>query len=264
MMSILQLPVWLGAMIAMVVAIAASALPFALIRRRLNDDLPAKARDVAETVAVRIGTVHGLILALVFAEAQSTHTNLQQEVSKEVSTIEHIALQLNQWNGAEGAALRGQLAAYVRAVLEQEWQASARPQGSRKAGLAYNELDLGILNLKADTPPQQSLRSRLIMNMDTLQDHRKARLALLHRGLQGLFWWMALAGFIIIVGCFLVFPASVLHTAILSIYGAYTGLALYFILALSHPYAGPATINTAPYEMVLQEDLKASKAIAAP
>jgi len=264
MVTILQLPVWLGAMIAMMVAIAASALPFVLIRRRLGDDLPTKARDVAETIAVRIGTVHGLILALVFAEAQSTHTSLQQEVSKEVSTIEHIALQLDQWNGAEGATLRSQLATYVRAVLEQEWQASARPQGSREAGSAYNELDLGILNLKADTPPQQSLRNRLIMNMDALQDHRKARLALLHRGMQGLFWWMALAGFVIIVGCFLVFPASALHTAILSIYGAYTGLALYFILALSHPYAGPAIIDTAPYEMVLDEELKTPRTTAAP
>jgi hypothetical protein len=46
------------------------------------------------------------------------------------------------------------------------------------------------------------------------------------------------------------------HIAILSVYGAYTGLALYFILALSHPYAGPASIDTSPYEMVLEDELK--------
>ncbi len=264
MAGLLQLPVWLGATMAMVVAIAASALPFVVVRRRLSDELPAKARDVAETVAVRIGTIHGLILALVFAEAQSTHTNLQQEVSKETSTIEHIALQLDQWNGPDANALRGQLAAYVTAVLQSEWQEPERPQGSRDVGQAYYDLDEGILNLKADTPRKQSLRNRMITNMDSLQDHRKERLALLHRGLPMLFWWMAIAGFLIIVGFFLVFPASALHTAIFSIYGAYTGLALYAILALSHPYAGPATVDTTPYETVLDDIKKASKVTSTP
>ena len=258
MTAILQLPAWLGAILAMLLAIAASALPFILLRRRMGEELPPKTRDVAETVAVRIGTVHSLILALVFAEAQSTHTNLQQEVSKELTTIEHIALELNQWNGKEGEVLRSQLAAYVTAVLQNEWQASASLRGSREARRAYNTLDIGILDLRAETPQQQSLRARMIMNMDDLQDHRKARLSLAHRGLPSLFWWMALTGFAIIVGFFLIFPANLVHIAILSVYGAYTGLALYFILALSHPYAGPASIDTAPYEMVLDDDLKGS------
>lgn len=264
MASILQLPVWLGATLAMVAAIAVSALPFVIVRRRLSDDLPEKARDVAETVAVRIGAIHGLILALVFAEAQATHTNLQEEVSKETSTIEHIALQLDQWNGPEAGALRDQLAAYVTAVLQREWQEPGRSQGDRDVGRAYYELDEGILNLKADTPQQQSLRGRMIMNMDDLQDHRKERLALLHRGLPALFWWMAIAGFLIIVGFFLVFPASALHTAIFSIYGAYTGLALYSILALSHPSAGPAVIDTTSYETVLEDLAQVPKVTSSP
>ena len=256
MAAILQIPAWLGALLAMLLAVAASALPFILLRRLLNDDLPTKTRDVAETVAVRIGTVHSLILALVFAEAQSTHTNLQQEVSKEITTIEHIVLEVDQWNGPEKDLLRGQLAAYVTAVLQNEWHAASHPRGSREARQAYNKLDMEILNLTAETPRQQSLRSRLIMNMDELQDHRRARLSLAHRGLPSLFWWMALTGFAIIVGFFLIFPANLAHIAILSVYGAYTGLALYFILALSHPYAGPAAIDTSPYEMVLEDELK--------
>lgn len=258
MTAILQLPAWLGAVLAMLLAVAASALPFVLLRRWLSDDLPTKTRDVAETVAVRIGTVHSLILALVFADAQSTHTNLQQEVSKEITTIEHIVLELDQWSGPERGALRNELAAYVTAVLQNEWHASANLRGSREARRAYHVLDMAVLDLRAETPQQQSLRARMIANMDDLQDHRKARLSLAHRGLPGLFWWMALTGFVIIVGFFLVFPANPVHIAILSVYGAYTGLALYFILALSHPYAGPAAIDTSPYRMVLEDELKGS------
>ena len=151
----------------------------------------------------------------------------------------------------------------MRAVLQNEWHA-CRPQGSRAAGRAYDELDSRIRNLGADTPQQQSLRSRMIANMDVLQDHRKERLALLHRGLPSLFWWMALTGFAIIVGFFLVFPATPVHIAILSVYGAYTGLALYFILSLSHPYAGPAATDTSPYATVLDNELRLPSATLPP
>jgi len=264
MTALLQLPAWLGAILAMLIAVAAAAVPFAVLRRLLRDELPTKTVNVAETVAVRIGTVHALILAIVFAEAQSTHTNLQQEVAKEVTTIEHVALQLDQWNGPQEQPLREQLAAYVRAVLQNEWQADARPTGSPQAKRAYNDLDIGILNLEAASPQQQSLRTRMIANMDNLQDHRKARLSLVHRGLPSLFWWMALTGFGIIVAFFLVFPATPLHIAILSVYGAYTGLALYFILALSHHFMGPAVIDTAPYPMVLEDELGQSGMASTP
>jgi len=256
MTAILEVPAWLGALAAMLAAVAASALPLALVRSWLRDELSPSVREVTETVAVRIGTVHGLILALVFAEAQTAHTDLQQEVSREITTIEHVILQIDQWDGPERSDLRRKLATYVRAVLEHEWQVGERLRGSREATRAYNALDMSILDLMAHSPPQESLRSRMIANMDDLQDHRRARLALLHRGLPSLFWWMALAGFAILAGFFLVFPATPMHIGILSIYGAYTGLALYFILALSHPYTGPAAIDTSAYAM-LEDELRA-------
>ncbi|SCX83746.1 DUF4239 domain-containing protein [Microvirga guangxiensis] len=264
MTSILQLPAWLGAILAMLAAVAASALPLAIVRRRLRDEMSPSAREVAETVAVRIGTIHALILALVFADAQSTYTNLQRDVSQEIATIEHLAMQIDQWNGPEANLLRSDLALYVGAVMQHEWHAGARPHGSKEAAQAFHELDMSILDLTADTPRQQSLRTRMITNADDLQDHRKARLSLLHRGLSSLFWWMALTGFGIIAGFFLVFPATPVHIAILSVYGAYTGLALYFILALSHPYAGPAAIDTTPYQVLLDEEIKAPRVTSTP
>lgn len=255
MIVLLQLPAWVGGGLAMLAAVAFSVVPLIVVRRFLSDEPPPRTRDVIETVAVRVGTVHSLILALVFAEAQTTHNSLQQEVAQEVTAIEHIALHLAQWEGPEQAALRGQLADYVRAVLANEWRVNAQPGGSHEVRQAFDALDLGILDLRADTPRQQSLRTRMIEDMDVLQEHRKARLSLLHRGIPALFWWMALVGFIITVGFFCVFPATAVHIAILSIYGAYTGLVLFFILALSHPFAGPAAIDPAPYDGVLQDDL---------
>jgi Protein of unknown function (DUF4239) len=264
MTAILQLPTWLGCSLAVLAAVVCSVLPYMAVGWFVTKELNPKTREVAETVAVRIGTVHALILALVFAEAQSTHTDLQQQVSKEVTAIEHVALRLDQWNGPEGDALLNQLAAYVRAVLQTEWKVTLSPDGSKAATQTYHNLDAAILDLPADTPRQQALRSRMISDMDTLQEHRRDRLSLFHRGIPGLFWWMALAGFAITVLFFFVFPETPLHIALLGVYGAYTGLALYFILALSHPYVGPAAIDTSPYEMLLENELSPRPSASTP
>ncbi|WP_046867821.1 DUF4239 domain-containing protein [Microvirga massiliensis] len=264
MTAILELPTWLGCGLAVLAGVVCSVLPLVAVRWFMTRELNPKTREVAETVAVRVGTVHALILALVFAEAQSTHTDLQQQVSKEVTALEHVALRLDQWNGPEEDALINQLAAYVRAVLQTEWQVSLHPDGSTAAKQAYNNLDAAILDLPADSPRQQALRDRMISDMDTLQEHRRDRLSLFHRAIPGLFWWMALAGFAITVLFFFVFPETPLHIAMLGVYGAYTGLVLYFILALSHPYVGPAAIDTSPYEMVLETELSPRPSAAMP
>jgi hypothetical protein len=57
-------------------------------------------------------------------------------------------------------------------------------------------------------------------------------------------------------------PATLVHLSMLSVYVAYTGLVLYFILALSHPYIGPAAIDTSPYSVVLEQDLGTRPPIA--
>jgi hypothetical protein len=253
--AFLQLPDWLGAALAMMAAITFAIVPFVLVRRFFADEVPPNVGRVAETVAVRIGGLHALILALVFAEAQATHADLRQEVSKEVTTLEHVAMHLSQWDGPETGDLRDQLTAYITAVLENEWRVPAPLTGSMEAKRAYDALDQGFLNLSGDTPRQQSLRTRMIADMDTLQEHRRTRLSLFHRGLPGLFWFVALAGFAITVGLFFVFPATPVHIGMLSVYCAYTGLVLYFTLALSHPNIGPAAIDASPYAAILEREL---------
>jgi hypothetical protein len=255
MTAILQLPTWLGCSLAVLAAVVCSILPYMAVRWLMTKELHPTTPKVAKAVAIRTGTVHALILALVFAEAQSTHTNLRQQVSKEVTAIEDVALHLDQWNGPEEDALLNQLADYVKAVLQTEWKVTLRPNGSQAARQAYNNLDVAILDLPADTPRQRSLRDRMIADMDTLQEHRRDRLSLFHLGIPALFWWMAVAGFAVTVVLFFVFPETPLHIAMLAVYGAYTGLVLYFILALSHPYLGLAAIDTSPYERVLEDDL---------
>jgi hypothetical protein len=250
------LPSWLGSIIAMLAAIILGVVPYVLVRAVLSRDPPDVTQAVAGTVAFRVGAVHALILALVFAEAHENHADLREEVSKEITAIEHISQNLKRWGGPETQRPRELLDAYVTGVIDYEWDDSARPAGDRQTRQVLNDLDLSVLDLKAANQRQEALRTRMLEDVRALEDHRKIRLSLTHRSVPGLFWWVALIGFAITVALFFVFPATLLHVLMLAAYSAYTGLVLYFVLALSHPFLGPAAINEEPYALVLQTEVR--------
>lgn len=255
-LEFLLLPSWLGSVIAMLAAIVLGVVPYVLVRAVLSRDPPDVTQNVAGTVAFRVGAVHALILALVFAEAHENHADLREEVSKEITAIEHISQNLKRWGGPETQRPRELLDGYVSDVIEYEWDDAARPAGDRQTRQVLNELDLSLLDLKGANQRQEALRTRMLEDVRALEDHRKIRLSLTHRSVPGLFWWVALTGFAITVALFFVFSATLLHVLMLAAYGAYTGLVLYFVLALSHPYLGPAAINEEPYTLVLQTEVR--------
>lgn len=256
LVEFLLLPSWLGGIIAMLAAITVGVMPYVLVRAVLSRDPPDVTQGVAGTVAFRVGAVHALILALVFSEAHENHADLREEVSKEITAIEHISQNLKRWGGPDSQRSLALLDSYVTGVIEYEWDDSARPAGDRETRKLLNELDLELLDLQPANQRQEALRTRMLQDVRALQDHRKVRLSLTHRSVPGLFWWVALIGFAITVALFFVFPATLLHILMLSAYSAYTGLVLYFVLALSHPFLGPAAINEEPYTLVLQTEVR--------
>ena len=225
--------------------------------RLMAGDVPDMTQNVAGTVALRVGAVHSLILALVFAEAHANHADLREQVSQEATAIEHIAWNLENWDGPDSRAPRDELEAYVTGVIDREWDPSAKLVGSRETTQALAALDRSILDLKPAHPRQEVLKSRMLQDISAVLDHRKTRLSLTHRSVPGVFWWVALVGYAVTVVLFFVFPATPLHIAMLSAYGAYMGLVLYFVLALSHPFLGPAAIDESPYVEILQFGLRA-------
>lgn len=124
-MSIQSLSVAEGSVLATVVFVLVTVGPFVLIRRVFPAEATEDLKAVASWGALRIGTIHALILALVFTEVRQEYNHLAETIDQEALAIEQLYRSLEQIEGAESEGIRQQLTRYTRMVIDQEWPSLA-------------------------------------------------------------------------------------------------------------------------------------------
>ncbi|HEY7687822.1 MAG TPA: hypothetical protein VH835_03975 [Dongiaceae bacterium] len=248
-MTISDLP-FQGFVLFVGVAILLAVGPFILIRTYHAALLPDRSHDMAVAVGVRLGTLHGLLLALVFSVVQSEYVSQRTMVAEEAAATSKLFFNLQRFNDPAADALRLETKKYVREVIEQEWPALEHEQLSSAAWAIYDRIYDGALNLRSSTPRQEALRDRILVSLDKINEFRQARLFAAKARLPMLFWIIAVLGFLIVAALFYVFEYTRLHALMLGGYAAYTGAILYFIFVMNNPFSGPPALPPAPFELL--------------
>jgi hypothetical protein len=225
--------------------------PFVLIRTYHATLLPDRSHDMAVAVGVRLGGLHGLLLALVFSVVQSEYIAQRTMVAEEAAATSKLFFNLRRFGDPVADALRLETKNYVRELIEGEWPALQHEELSSKAWAIYDRIYDGALNLQATTPRQEALRDRILSSIDKINEYRQARLFASKAQLPALFWFVAILGFLIVAALFYVFEYTRLHALMLGGYAAYTGAILYFIFVMNNPFSGPPALSPAPFELLL-------------
>jgi hypothetical protein len=225
--------------------------PFILIRTYYAALLPDRSHDMAVAVGVRLGTLHGLLLALVFSVVQSEYIAQRTLVAEEAAATNKMFFNLQRFGDPAADALRLETKHYVREVIEREWPALEHEELSDEAWAIYDRIYDGALNLQVSTPRQETLRDRILTSLDKINEFRQARLFAAKARLPTLFWVIAILGFLIVAALYYVFEYTRLHALMLGGYAAYTGTILYFIFVMNHPFSGPPALSPAPFELLL-------------
>lgn len=245
---LLDLPAYLGAPVAMVGTALLGLVPFLVIGRVVQRyEVPETTREFAGRVAIRVGTLHALILALVFAEVQSRHMEIRHVVMLEAENVAHVYRNLEHFDDPRIEDLRALMAGYARAVVEQEWGVMAERRLSSEVALLQDRINDGVMDLAVDSRREQFLQAQMIEDLDAIEHHRQSRLLLGMHRLPALFWYTAFIGFLIVGAMSFVFAPTVPNMVIVCGYGLYTGLVMYVILAFSYPFTGPAAVDPSPF-----------------
>jgi Protein of unknown function (DUF4239) len=251
--ALLALPTYLGAMVAMVAFASFGVVPFYLVSRWLHRyEIPDSTRDFCGRVARSVGTLHALILALVFAEVESRHLEIRRLVMLEAENVLQVGRDLDHFEDASSAQLKRMIVDYAHAVVELEWPSMAEHQLSEEATRLHDLVTDGVMDLTVDTQREHFLQAQLIEDLGAIEGQRHGRLLLGNERLPALFWYTAFIGFAILGATAFVFEATVPNMIVVSGYGLYAGLVLYAILAFSHPFTGPAAVDPAPFNMLIE------------
>ena len=216
----------------------------------------AETKDLAGSVMARVATLHGLILALVFAQELADYSDIRADLVAEATAVADIFNDIRRYDAPEADEVRATLSTYLRHVLANEWEALSRTGKLTAEGWALRErIYLTVLDLDPATPRQADLRAHMVDKAQAIAELRQTRENNAVRSLSALFWFAALTGLVWVAVPYFVYPPTPLHLSLLSLYGAYTGVVLYVIYAFSDPFAHPGALPPTAFTQLLAGEM---------
>lgn len=231
---------WLTGTLFIAVAIAIGYLPAALLRRRFGPQQPADTRALASDVMGRIGAVHGLILALVFASAHSGAQKFEDEVTAEASAMTQVYFNAQRLGAAQVQAAS---VAYLRACLADDWRALAERRELSEAGWqAWRELLDASLALVPEGRAETLLADKIHADVLAVESLRQLRGLEARAALPTEFWVVSITGLLLIATLLFVHEIRPMHQLIMALYSGFTGLTMFLIYDMAHPFRGAVTV----------------------
>ena len=215
-----------------------------------------RTHDVAVAVGSRIVTLHGLILALVYAQELGDYKDVRGVIVDESVAVADVYNDARRYGGDAATDIQRGLARYLDAVVRLEWDMLGRKEGlSPDAWRAWEDVNERVLDLAPTNDRQRTLSARMRDRMAAIAKAHSMRGATASSGFSGIFWAPALIGLALVAVPFCVYRPTRSHIALLSVFGFYSGVILFFIYAFSNPFAPPGKLDPRPFQHLLEGDI---------
>ncbi|WP_108446697.1 DUF4239 domain-containing protein [Halomonas denitrificans] len=253
-MSLLaHLPNGLLVVVIVLVASALALVPYLLARRVMLARADQHSKDLAGSVLFRIGALHSLILALIFAQELLNFSEARHAMTREATLVGDIYYDLERYDGEATASIRAHLVGYTGIVLEREWQGLAREgRLDEEAWAEWGHVYEAILDLVPESLRQEALRDIMVAQARELSELRINRETAALIGTNELFFFAAITGIVVMSIGYFPFPPTPVNLTLLLLFGVYTGLVLYFIVAFSNPFSAPGFVEPLRFERLLE------------
>ena len=217
-------------------------------------DPNGRDRELAGSIVMRIASLHALILALVFAQEMIEYQQLKSESAVESNAIADVYYDAERYGTDAKAAIQNALADYLRIVIDQEWnELGSSGHLSQPAWDQWNLAYVTVLDLAPTTLQQQSLREHMLDEIHRIAEARDKRENNGTDSISAIFWFAAVSGVVFMAIGYYPYPPDSRNLLLISIFGAFTGIILFFIYAFSNPYSPPAALNPTAFERLQQE-----------
>lgn len=241
--------------VAFVAATVALTLGCYLAMRYVTGGDPdQQTKDLAGSVIFRISALHGLILALVFAQEMVEYQQLKYESAIETNALADVYFDALRYGGETAGEIMLPVYNYVEMVLTAEWQSLG--DTGELSGPAWGHWDaayVAALDLVPETPRQESLRQHLLERLHVIAETRVKRANHAAGGIDQMFWFAAIAGVVLIALAYYSYPPRRHNLILISMFGAFTGIILFFIYAFANPYSPPGALGDTPYARLLEQ-----------
>ena len=253
LMFFLKLPLVMGFLMAMLTTVAFTGSVFLIAHGFLRGKRPQTTRVFAQQMALRIGTLHALIIALVFGVIASEYMDLEKSLDIEAASIGSLYTALNRIQTDDTAKVRNQLLLYLEDVIDNEWKHITKSPLSKATGQILFEILRNIQNLQTSQPYEEKIKNYAMDMVLKINELRIRRLYGWYREeIPTIFWVIAVAGFILTLVPYLTVELTRFRFLLINCYSCMIGITFYGIILLNNPFMSGLVAPT-PYEMMYKE-----------
>lgn len=208
-------------------------------------------KELAGSVIFRVSALHGLILALVFAQQMVEYHSLRDETVLEASVIADIYFDMERHGGNEVELVQTALSRYVTIVIDEEWDSLG--ESGRLSGAAWQEWETvyqTLLDIGADTPRKENLRGQMLKDVRIIAQMRDKRASHSLKAISDMFWFAAVSGIFLISLAYYCFTPTFHNVILISIFAVFTGIVMFFIYSFSNPFGPPGALRPIAFEQM--------------
>jgi hypothetical protein len=250
-----SLPMWLAALLVVVVPVLASMGGLLLVRRLFGLERLATNNEVAGFKFAVVGVTYAVLLGFAVIVVWEKFRDAETTVAQEASSLVALHRLSDGLNGDQANGVRQRLNEYIQAAITNDWPSMARGKVDRVSGRALDGLYASVLAVNPAPPREPVIVGEMLRQLDQITQTRRERLVLATGIVPGVLWTVLFAGAIATVGFTFFFgtasaPAQILMTGMLA---AVIFMALFVAVEIDHPFAGSVRVGTEALQAALEQ-----------
>ena len=254
-MSVTMHPIWQSGGIILLAGIAGALLLQTLVHHFLPAALRRDHTMLGAAIFSVIGTTYAVLLAFMATTAWAQYSAAETLARNEANLIGNIYRVSHGVPAPLGDAIRADLKAYLRQIIDVEWPTQITGQTVPPIEPLLVDLDRIVLGMTPASAGQSNVQSFLIGALGDVATARRDRRLATHGTIPGLVWIVLLSGGALVVGFSFMLgaPSQGLHLLMTAALVASGVLVLLLIVGLSSPFHGAVTIRPDAYTGALAE-----------
>jgi Protein of unknown function (DUF4239) len=214
-------------------------------------EVRAAHNDLAGFILAVIGVVYAVLLAFVAIGLWERFERAQARAYEEAGALSTVYRDSESF--PPGGQLRSGLRGYVDSVIHSEWPRMRSGEPLPIADSLLEQIDRQVRSLPVTSARLQDIHQQMLAAIDTALADRDARLTVDSRGINGLMWFVLIAGAFVTVGfaCLFGFQRTLMQQLMVGSLSLLIGLVLFLAIALDYPYRGSISVQPEAFRAAL-------------
>lgn len=244
----------LGVLIFILAAVLSTLICYGVTRTLLRSRIGEDSELLSGRIITRLGALHALILALMFAQEMADYRDISRVVSKEANAIGDVYILLQEYdeeNPQSTAIISNLIIDYVKTILEVDRAAMAESQENHRTWIDYHLINRQLRKLQTTNDLQADLRNQMLADWDTVSEFHLRLRTIAEYEAPDFFWVVIITGFLaVVIPCY-VYSPNITNLVTLSTFAAFNGFVMYVIFSIANPFSGPLAIDATVLEGLL-------------